>query len=79
MDKWRQKIFDELDYLKEKESVLEKRKALMDLLLPENKEKLDKFILTLEEIGTCLNYMYVVVNGRRFWVVVVVNGRNRVK
>ena len=51
MDKWRQKIFDELDYLKEKESVLEKRKALMDLLLPENKEKLDKFILTLEEIG----------------------------
>ena len=43
--------FDELDYLKEKETALEKRKKIMDLLLPENKEKLDEIIVLFKELG----------------------------
>ena len=39
------------NYLKEKETILEKRKKIMDLLLPENKEKLDKTIMMLKELG----------------------------
>ena len=50
MNDWRQKIFDELDYLKEKEEVLEKREKLMQLLLPENEETFRKFIMEVKVV-----------------------------
>ena len=57
--KFVEREFARLDYLKEKETTLEKRKKIMDLLLPENKEKLDKLIMmlrsSLREIGISLH------------------------
>ena len=49
--KFVEKQFAEMDYLKEKETTLEKRKKIMELLLPENEEKLDKAIKLLEPLG----------------------------
>ena len=53
--KFVEKQFTEMDYLKEKETTLEKRKKIMELLRPENRERLDKLIeklnKTLRDVG----------------------------